>query len=226
MTKYSSQFGQFWQQLRTLNKDNIADASKTVQAVFGLLLVLLILLMGWLFLLSPLLDRLHAKRQQEQQLLQTYQQAYQQSLHLPTYQAWQTEQQQSLSMQLRALPKSAAMTVIIGQIKQQADQQGVQIISASMLPMIEQALYIKRPISITARGDYHALGRWLTALAKSEQLITLHDFELLKDEQGNQLRITVHTYQMAKKPVKLSEDQPHLSEELPIKTGAANNPDL
>lgn len=226
MTKYSSQFGQFWQQLRTLNKDNIADASKSVQAVFGLLLVLLILLMGWLFLLSPLLDRLHAKRQQEQQLLQTYQQAYQQSLHLPTYQAWQNEQQQSLSMQLRALPKSAAMTVIIRQIKQQADQQGVQIISASMLPMIEQALYIKRPISITARGDYHALGRWLTALAKSEQLITLHDFELLKDEQGNQLRITVHTYQMAKKPVKLSEDQSHLSEELPIKTGAASSPDL
>lgn len=221
MIKHSSQFGQFWQQLRTLNKDNIADAPKAVQAAFGLLLVLLIFLMSWLIVLSPLLDRLHAKRQQEQQLLQTYQHAYQQSLHLPTYQAWQADQQQSLSMQLRALPKSAAMTAIIGQIKQQADQQGVQIISASMLPMVEQAWYIKRPINVMAQGDYHALGRWLTSLAKSEQLITMHDFELSQNGQSNQLRITLHTYQTAKKPVEMS-DASSASETLPTKTATTD----
>lgn len=188
----------FWQQLRTLDQDNLASASKPVLLAMMGLVILIVLIFGWLIVISPLLDRLHAKRTQEQMLLQTYQSAYQQASSLPAYQAWQNTQNDSLATRLGVLPKSAAMTDLIGKIKQSADTHGVQMIKISMLPMSQQAMYTERPIAISVRGDYHDIGRWLVSLARHDEPITMHEYDLQADGRAVILSITIKTYQMAK----------------------------
>lgn len=190
---------QFWQTLNQVNRHNIGSAPRSVQAVVIALVVSVIAMVAWLALISPSQTKRSALMSQEQSLMDEFIRSHRQLQVIEPKKAQLESESQALDAKLAQVPKSAPMTQIISMIHTQADQAGVQVLSATVQPMIRSsAPMIERPMMVVATGDYHALGRWLMVLDDSEYLLTMGDYELTADGSSNRLRLTMRliTYQV------------------------------
>lgn len=67
---------------------------------------------------------------------------------------------------------------------------------------IEKEFFIEQPINITALGNYHQFGDFLTGLSALPRIITMHDFEVTRQSGSDimtetpqlMLKINTNTY--------------------------------
>ncbi|OOS06592.1 type IV pilus assembly protein PilO [Moraxella cuniculi DSM 21768] len=201
MNKFDS-IWRFWQKLKQVDRHNIAEADSSVQWTVLLILLLIVGTFAWIGLIAPSTNKLKAVRSQEQVLLQQFAEKYEAGKQYEAVREQLIKQNELLENELAKLPRSAPMTQIVAMINAKAEDAGVQIISAKVQAGREQEYYTQRPIAVSAVGRYHALGRWLFALAESEYLLTVQNVSL-QAQADNRLVFDAEfiTYQASKKPV-------------------------
>lgn len=207
MNKFDSVWW-FWQKLKQVDRHNIADADSSVQWAVLLILLLIVGTFAWIGLIAPSTKKLEAVRSQEQVLLQQFAEKYEAGKQYEAVREQLIKQNELLENELAKLPRSAPMMQIVAMINAKAEDAGVQIISAKVQAGNEQEYYTQRPIAVSAVGRYHALGRWLFALAESEYLLTVQNVSL-QAQADNRLVFDAEfiTYQASKKPVVPSTDK-------------------
>lgn len=147
-------------------------------------------------------------RQQEVQLLKTFEKKSAEASYLPRVQQ-QLATLDAKMLELRAmLPTSAEIPSLLDSINDAAMENRLNVDTIRLRPQIAQGYYIEHPFDIQVRGGYHQIARFVADMAALSRIVTQHDFTLTPvSGNSDELRLAMlartYSYQ---EPV--AEEQP------------------
>lgn len=198
----------FWRQLAQVNWYNVGTSSVAIKvSLLGLVSVFLGVF-SWLFIISPMQQKLQALRSHEENLIQEYQENHQNINHLQALTSSNIQQNEQLQQQLEKLPKTVQMAQLTQWLKNIATHENVQLMSVNVMPMQEKTYFTQRGLAVVAVGEYHQLGRFLHALFDDDWLLSVDDFSLTQTQMNKlQLQMQINTYQAKKKSALVIVDE-------------------
>lgn len=134
--------------------------------------------LAWTLPISSKIDQIKAAEAQETMLLQVYREKESTARQLTAYKIQITQMELEFKALLDQLPKETRVSELVEGINMTGVSSNIRFQDISIEPEIEQALFIEQPIRITALGDYHQFGIFVSGLAALSQIITLQDFEV------------------------------------------------
>lgn len=208
VAKKSFDFKSFWASVNSLNKDNYGSAPLLVRLFVIALVILFIVALAWFLLIGPKLSDIKSAENNQEALVTTYQEKESKARYLDEYRAQVTQMEAEFSKLLNQLPKDTRISELIEGINFVAGGTGVSFKDISVNPEIEQEFFVEQPIDITALGEYHQFGDFMSGIAKLPRIITLHDFEVINTQSDSsvmpQLQLTLHTKTYRSKEVDVS----------------------
>lgn len=180
--KQSFDFKAFQNSLNTLNKDNYGSAPLPVRLFLILAIVAFLLAMAWFLLVNKKLDEIKNSEAEQVTLLEQYQERESKARHLDEYMAQVEKMEAEFADLLNQLPKETRVSELIQGISMVGNGSGIRFQDISTSDEIEQEFFIEKPINITAIGEYHQFGDFITGISTLPRIITMHDFEV-KNQQ-------------------------------------------
>jgi type IV pilus assembly protein PilO len=168
-------------QLSDFNNIDIKTAGNLPLPMKAALLALLaaaILAAGYLFLISPNLKELKAEKEKEQGLRDEYMVKKVQAMKIKAYEHQVVEIQQTFGTLLKQLPDKSEMDGLLTDINQAGLSQGLAFEEFVPMPEVFAEFYAEKPINIKVLGHYHALGAFMTEVAKLSRIVTLHNLQI------------------------------------------------
>lgn len=190
-----------WLTLDGLDMHNMATWPALGKALLGVLLMVLLLVLGYSFYLRDLQARLVLARAGEDELKQVFVSKAHQAAHLQPYLEQMGVMQSAFATLLRQLPGDTEMPGLLEDISRAGSGSGLELEEIKLLPEVNQPFYVELPIQISARGAYHDLAAFVSAVSALPRIVTLHDFSIrpLDSSEGPTLRMNIlaRTYRSA-----------------------------
>lgn len=149
------------------------------------LLVILIVLLGWYFVISDKQAELEGLESQEQQLRRTFEQEAAKAANLEPLKAQLAQMETMLRQMLRQLPSKTEMPDLIVDISQTARATGINTELFQPGAEVSKDFYAEQPISLEMNGTYHQFGRFVSGVASLPRVVimTFHDISLAPKER-------------------------------------------
>jgi type IV pilus assembly protein PilO len=122
--------------------------------------------LGYFFVLSDQLDKLHNAQQQEEQLKQTFVDKKRQAINLEALQQQLKEIQLSFGALLKQLPTKAEMDALLTEINQAGIGRGLQFDLFRPSGEVKTAEMAEVPIAIRLTGSYNDLAAFVSDVAQ------------------------------------------------------------
>jgi type IV pilus assembly protein PilO len=170
----------FFDELRSLDRNNIGGWSKSVKVFFAALVFLLVLFLGWYLHVSDQQDSLTSLAAKEESLKQEFTQKQAKSVNLEALQQQLDEMQDMLRQLLRQLPSKTEMPELLVDISQTALASGLQIQVFDPGSEHPKDFYAEEPIDLKMVGTYHQFGNFISGVASLPRVVilTMHDVAL------------------------------------------------
>ncbi|CAI8886450.1 type 4a pilus biogenesis protein PilO [Pseudomonas sp. NPDC087626] len=190
-----------WLTLDGLNMHNMATWPALGKALLGVLVMVVLLVLGYSFYLRELQARLVLARAGEAELKQVFVSKAHQAAHLQPHLEQMRTMQSAFATLLRQLPGDTEMPGLLEDISRAGSGSGLELEEIKLLPEVNQPFYVELPIQISARGAYHDLAAFVSAVSALPRIVTLHDFSIrpLDSSEGPTLRMNIlaRTYRSA-----------------------------
>lgn len=176
-----------------LDLNNIGSWPVALKTIVASLLAVLILALGYNFLILDLENQLDAKVAEEETLKQQYTAKAFKAANLEAYIEQMKEMETSFGAMLRQLPSDTEVPGLLEDITRTGLGSGLEFEEIKLLPEVTQPFYIELPIQITVTGAYHDLATFVSGVAGLPRIVTLHDFDLApaNKEGGPKLRMSI-----------------------------------
>lgn len=171
-------------QFNDIDFDNIGAWPRLVKVVFSVFLALTVFGGSYLFFISDALDSLAAEQAQELQLKTDFASKYQLAANLPLYRQQLTEMESQFAELLKMLPSENEMPGLLDDITFVATDADLGISSLNWEAEVERDFYLEFPINMSVTGGYHQLGKLVDGVAKLPRIVSLHDFSISKQANG------------------------------------------
>ena len=161
-------------QLSDFNNIDLKTAGNLPMPMKAVLLSILaaaVLVLGYVFLLSPNLKELKAEKEKEQGLRDEYMAKKIQAVRIRSYEQQVVEIQRTFGTLLKQLPDKSEMDRLLTDINQAGLSQGLSFEGFVPMPEIFAEFYAEKPINIKVLGHYHELGAFVTEVAKLSRYI-------------------------------------------------------
>jgi type IV pilus assembly protein PilO len=170
----------FFDDLRSLDRNNIGGWSKSVKLFFTVLLFGVVVLLGWYLYVSDQQDSLQQLADKEQTLKQEFATKQAKSVNLEALQHQLDEMQDMLRQLLRQLPSKTEMPELLVDISQTALSAGLETELFQPGPETAKDFYAEKPISLRMVGTYHQFGAFISGVASLPRVVilTLHNVSL------------------------------------------------
>lgn len=183
---------------RELDLSNLGSWPGPVKSLVAALLLLLVLVAGYNFYLSPNLMQLERQRQEETRLKQAFAGKARQGASLQRYQEQLAVMRNSFDALLRQLPSDTEVPGLLEDISRVGLGSGLGFEAIKLQPEVARLFYVELPIQITVTGAYHDLATFVSGVAGLPRIVTLHDFRITPVVAGNpallRMNIEVRTY--------------------------------
>ena len=170
----------FFDDLRSLDKNNIGGWPQSVKIFFSVALFALIGFLGWYLYISDQQDQLQSLAHKEESLKQEFTTKQAKAVNLEALQQQLDEMQDMLRQLLRQLPSKTEMPELLVDISQTALSAGLEV--DSFVPGAEtpKDFYAEKPIALKMSGTYHQFGTFISGVASLPRVVilTLHDVSL------------------------------------------------
>lgn len=176
--KQSFDFKAFQNSLNSLNKDNYGSAPLPVRIFLIIAIMAFILAMSWFLLISKKLDEIKSAEAQQVTLLEQFKERESKARHLDAYKAQVEQMEVEFVELLNQLPKDTRVSELIRGINMVGSGSSIRFQDISVEAEVEQEFFIEQPIKITAVGEYHQFGDFITGISTLPRIITMHNFEL------------------------------------------------
>lgn len=176
--KQSFNFKSFWSALQNVNKDNIGSAPLVVRLFFAALAMALVLGVVYGLIIRPTQQSIASAVSQQAVLLEQYREKESKARYLDEYKQQIEQMDRDFAILLSQLPQQTAVPELIDGINKEGSGSGIRFQDISEGAEVEKELFIEQPIKITAVGEYHQFGNFLTGVAALPRIITMHDFEI------------------------------------------------
>ncbi|MGK7295391.1 MAG: type 4a pilus biogenesis protein PilO [Candidatus Wenzhouxiangella sp. M2_3B_020] len=202
------------QEIRDLDFNDLGSASTGAKTFLLVFLAVIILGIGYWFIVKDQRADLAQRERQEQQLRQEFSTKQRKAASLEAYEQQLAEMRDMLRSLLRQLPSKTEMPDLLVDISQTALAAGIE--TELFEPRNEELrdFYAEQPIAIRMTGRYHQFGNFVSGVASLSRVVilTMQDISLEPVEgQPGVLRMegTVTTYRYLDD----SEDSELLAEE-------------
>jgi type IV pilus assembly protein PilO len=158
-----------------------------------------VLLAGWLLLLSGSNDELEAARQQEPKLKEDYRSRLAQAVNLSELRKQKLQVQEFVTQLEKQLPGKAEMDALLSDINQAGLGRGLQFELFRPGQVQVKDYYAELPIAIKVTGRYHDVGAFAADVANLSRIVTLQNLSIspptAKDSTGAlSMEATARTY--------------------------------
>ena len=172
-----------------------------IKVITALGVFVLILALGYFFLVTDLQQDLAKAGEEEKSLKTSYREKYAQASNLEGYRLQAKEMEASFQKILSQLPLDTEIPGLIEDISTVGSNNGLVFNKIDLQPERVLEYYVEKPIRMEVVGGYHDLGAFVSDVADLSRIVTLHDFEITPQggggaEQGKLLimGITAKTY--------------------------------
>lgn len=205
--KIKFDLAKFMQQWNTLDSENYANWPISIKITFWLLSIFIIFMLGYFIFIQPTMQEIDQAQQQQQHLLDEFQQKDSKLRNLQQYQTQLATMRSSFKQQLAELPKESEISGLVEDIHRTGVKAGLKFKNIILEPEVQQVFFIEQPILIEATGDYHAFGSFTSALALLTRIVTLHDFVIQADKSADQVsNLPIITYSIQAKTYRYVEN--------------------
>lgn len=165
--------------LKKLDPKDIGNWPIVAQLLALGTLMILVVIVGGYFLLSPLYDELDAGKAQEESLKQAFIEKKTKAVNLDAYRQQLFEIQQSFGALLKQLPTKAEMETLLTEINQSGVGRGLRFELFKPAPKENMTTeFAELPIELKIVGRYHDLAAFASDISKLSRIVTLDNITL------------------------------------------------
>jgi len=166
------------EEFSNLDPKNFGNWPVAVKGVIILVLFAVTLFAGYWFDTQNQLANLAKAQRQEGELKKKFEKKQWKAATLPKLKEQLAQIESTLSELLRKLPNEAQVDELIRDISQAVLANGLK--QELFQPEYrketkEKGLYVKLPIKLRAKGDYHSFGKFISGVATMNRIVTLHN---------------------------------------------------
>ena len=161
---------------------------------------LLVMGLGWFFMLADEQSVLDAERAREPVLQQDYKDKLAQAVNLPELRKQKSQVEEYVTQLEKQLPGKAEMDALLSDINQAGIGRGLQFELFRPGQVVVKDYYAELPISLRVSGRYHDIGAFAADVSNLSRIVTLHNLNVLaptgKDAASGNLSMeaTARTY--------------------------------
>lgn len=140
---------------------------------------------GYFFLFfTDLLEQVKSAQAHQEQLKSEKAQYEKRKVEYLAYRNEMNQLQEDQRELLKQLPKKAEIPTFVGNIQEQAELAGLEVITINIEPEIPQELYIKIPVRLEVKGTYHQVTRYFKNLSELRRVVNVENLSLTPDRAG------------------------------------------
>ena len=192
-------------ELNELDFEQIALWPKEVRIVVALFVAILVGALSYYFIVSPKLPILDAAEIKEQELKLQFEAKSRIAYNLQAYKDQLARIEKDFSSMLKSLPTSNETPGLLDDITFVGTASGLSFKLLNWQQEVPKEFYTELPIQIEVSGNYHDFGEFVSKVAALPRIVTLHDFEIIRENSQLNLQLQAKTYR--------SEDKTELQEE-------------
>lgn len=176
--------------LKNIDINNIAGWPTPIKIVGIAAICVLLLFLGWYFLIADELKEYEQVQQKEQALRQAFLDKKGLAINLPAYRQQMEEMQQTFGTLLRQLPNKTEVPNLLVDITQAGLGRGLNFVLFK--PEKEKPLefYAELPINITVTGGYHQIGEFVSDIAALPRIVTVGNINIAASQKGEGLTMS------------------------------------
>jgi len=166
----------------------------------GAVVAIIVVALGWFFLLADDSAALDAERAREPTLRSDFTNKVGQAANLPELRKQKLQVEEYVTQLDRQLPGKAEMDALLSDINQAGIGRGLQVELFRPGPEVVKDYYAVKPIDIRVGGRYHDIGSFTADVSNLSRIVTLHNLVVAaptgNNAQGGNLSMeaTVRTY--------------------------------
>ncbi|MFK5970373.1 MAG: type 4a pilus biogenesis protein PilO [Candidatus Marithrix sp.] len=181
------------EEFKNLDPKNFGNWPIPIKGVIIIILCVIAFISGLWFDTKVQIENLAEITAQENELKSDFKTKQWKSATLPKLKKQLIQIESTLSEMLRKLPNQAQVDELIRDISQAVLASGLK--QELFQPDYrgekeEKNIYVKLPIKLRARGNYHAFGKFISNVAAMNRIVTLHNVKITSDE-GNEQMLTL-----------------------------------
>ncbi|WP_372861900.1 type 4a pilus biogenesis protein PilO [Spongiibacter sp.] len=179
-----------------INEGNIGAWPVLVRAGLWLLAFVLVVTVGYFYLIADLRVELAVVEGKESQLRAEFERKAFKAAKLEPLKKQMAEMEESFGILLGQLPADTEVPGLLEDMTEKAVDNGLEIDSIKLQPERTQEFYIELPIAIEVEGSYHDLAAFVSGIASLPRIVTLHDYKISTDKElsRQKMSITAKTY--------------------------------
>lgn len=175
--------------------DDFVAFPTTLKAISGIIIIVFVLFMFNKLLLSTKTEQIERADQKVEKALSEIDLKIASSSNYKKHQEQLNELKERFKELQGQLPREINMQGILNDITSSALGNGLEIKDISFQEETTNELYIEQPIVIKLTGTYHNFGLFASALANTQRIVTLHNFNIEPiEEEKLSITITAKTY--------------------------------
>jgi type IV pilus assembly protein PilO len=181
-------------QFRNLNSKEPGQWPPLPKIATWLAAAAVVVLIGWLTLLSSETESLEALRQTEPNLKNTYKDRLGQAVNLSEYRKQKLQVQEYVTQLEKQLPGKAEMDALLSDINQAGLGRGLQFELFRPGQQQVKDYYAELPIAIRVTGRYHDVGAFAADVANLSRIVTLQNLTITPVGGALAMDATARTY--------------------------------
>jgi type IV pilus assembly protein PilO len=184
-------------QFRALNPQQPGQWPILPKLLAWVAVAIVMIVLGWFFLLSPAHDELDAQRAREPALKADYRSKLGQAVNLAELRKQKLQVEEYVTQLEKQLPGKAEMDALLSEINQAGLGRGLQFELFRPGSVAVKDYYAELPIAIKVSGRYHDIGAFTGDIASLSRIVTLHNLVITspKDTGGAlSMEATARTY--------------------------------
>ncbi len=175
------------EEFKNLEPKNFGNWPIPIKGLIVIILCVIAFISGLWFDTKVQIESLAGITEQEDELKNDFKTKQWKSATLPKLKEQLIQIESTLSEMLRKLPNEAQVDELIRDISQAVLASGLK--QELFKPDYrgekeEKNIYVKLPIKLRAKGNYHAFGKFISNVAAMNRIVTLHNVKI-KSEQSN-----------------------------------------
>lgn len=188
------------QQFRGLNPNEPGQWPVLPKLLTFLVAAIVVVVLGWVAVLSSQGDELQAERDKEPSLKEEYRSKVAQAVNLSELRKQRIQVEEYVKQLEKQLPGKADMDDLLSDINQAGLGRGLEFDLFRPGQVSVKDYYAELPISIRVTGRFHDIGSFTADIANLSRIVTLHNIVIAsaakdKDPQGNlYMEATARTY--------------------------------
>jgi type IV pilus assembly protein PilO len=179
-------------ELDELDLENIGSWPLVVKVILYFLTAGLVAALTYTTLVSSEIESYERAKEKEQALRSTFRQKYDVASKLEIYRQQMTDMEDKFSQLLRRLPTSNETSGLIDDLTYIANSSGLTGLELDWrIPVVKKEFYTEILIKIEIIGSYHDFGEFVSKVAATKRIISLHDFTIKQSNEQGILRFNV-----------------------------------